>query len=195
MYRRCSKPKVPKIKVVLDCETRGLCDPLRSLNDPWSIEYTFASDIYPSFNAEGLYITCGDELDSVSTRFISDLPRPPTLSDLDGSTIKVPIPGKKFSTCSRCDPTTDYSHDKPCNVEVYFFGQGDNIGKYYAVLEAQFLESGNEILCRVKDITSTAEEDMPLSITFVAVLRYLTIPFTKKITNTVSIPDDLAEAD
>lgn len=197
-YNHCTKPnppKVPKIKAYLDCDTPKLCDPLLSLTIPWSIDFTFASDIYHLLQAKGLYRLCRDELDSVATRFIANFPRPPTVTDLDGSTIQVSIPGQKYSTCSQCDPVVDYNHGKPCNVEVYFFGQGDNIGKYFAILDAQFLESGNEILCRVKEIRSEADPDLPLSITFVAVLRYLAIPFRHKITNTVMIPDALDQAD
>ncbi len=182
------RPRVPKIKVLLDCEKEDLCAPLQPLITKWSIDYTFATPLNPTFAAEGLHTVHCKEVDSVSTRFLS-LTRPPTTTDLEGSTISVPIPGQQFSTCSRCDPTIDHAHDKPCNVEVYFFGQGSDVGKYYAVLDAQFLESGNEIVCRVKQLISEVDLTLPISVSFVAVLRYLELDAPKApITNTFVTP-------
>ena len=189
------RPRIPKIKVLLDCEKEDLCAPLQPLITKWSIDYTFATPLHSTFQAEGLQTVHWNKLDSVSTTFLM-LDRPPTTTDLDGSTISVPIPGQQFSTCSRCDPTIDHSHNKPCNVEVYFFGQGSDVGKYYAILDAQFLESGNEIVCRVKQIISEVDAAMPISVTFVAVLRYLVLDAPKApIENTFETPAAFESAD
>jgi len=178
----------PKVKVKLTCSNKSLCDPLPSLSIPWTIQYRFAggSDL-PMFQAKGLYSICGNKLDSVSTDYQggpTELDHPPTFEDLNGSTINVPIPGIEGSTCSlHQDPRC------PCNVEVYFFGQGDAVNKYYAIMEAQFCTSGNEMFCRVKEIFNNLESDDPIDVTFVAVLRYLKLPVKQNITNTFETPN------
>lgn len=195
----CPPPKVPKIKVLLESDNKGLCDPLQSLIRDWSVCYTFAgfSDLMPKmFQAQGLFSQCGLKIDSVAQKYLVEMAHPPTLTDLDGSTIKVPIPGRKGSTCSRFDPIKGKDH--VCcdgHVEVYFFGQGDNIGKYHAILEAHFTETGNELLCRVKEIVTEADPNLPIDVTFVAVLRYMETLIFKPITNTFELPPDLEEDD
>jgi len=164
-----------------------LCDPLSSLVIPWTIQYKYASSSdLPLFQAKGLYSICGNKLDSVSTDYrggVTELKHPPSFNDLDGSTIEVPIPGIEGSTCSLYqDPRC------PCDVEVYFFGQGSSINKYHAIMEARFSTSGNKMVCRVKEIFNQLESEDPIDVTFVAVLRYITLPTSQNITNTFEIP-------
>ncbi len=189
--QHCLHPphKVPKIRVNLNCSDASLCDPLPSLVIPWTIQYFFAgaSDLNPKlFQSKGLHSICGNKLDSVSVNYLGgahELSHPPEFEDLDGSKIFVPIPGVKGSTCSLYEKP--YS---PCNIEVYFFGQGESVGQYHAVMEAQFCTSGNEMVCRVKEIESTLDPTLPIDVTFVAVLRYITLPVDQNITNTFEIP-------
>jgi len=196
----CPPPKVPKIKVLLDCGKKELCDPLQQLIRDWSITYTFAStsDVAPkTFQAQGLYSSCHSKIDSVAQKYLPELSHPPTSYDLDGSTIQLPIPGLKGSTCSRYDGILDKKDFVCCDgyVEMYFLGQGDDLGKYRAILEAQIPETGTEMLCRLKDLFSEADPDRPVDLIFVAVLRYIEAPVYKPITNTFEMPPDLDEAD
>ena len=189
MYPPCKDPKAPKVKVHLDCSDDSLCDPLPSITIPWTIHYTFSSssDLNPStFHSKGLYSLVGNKIDSVSTTYLGgvmELAYPPDYEDLDKSSIVVPVAGLENSTC-----TEDEDPYCPCNVEVYFFGQGEAKGKYFAIMDAQFRKSGNTLTCNAKQIDNQLDSDNPIDVTFVAVLRYLTLPTTQKITNTFEKP-------
>lgn len=190
MYHWLNPPcKEPKIKVHLDCSDDCLCDKLPSLTIPWTIHYTFSSNSdlsVKTFQCKGLYSLVGNKLDSVSVNYLGglmELSHPPDYTDLDSSTILVPVAGLEGSTCSK--------HEEPpcpCNVEVYFFGQGEAKGKYFAVMDAQFRSSGNTLTCTTKQIDNQLDSENPIDVTFVAVLRYLKLPVTQKITNTFEIP-------
>lgn len=191
-------PKTPKVKVLLDCDTASLCDPLRSLVMDWSVDFSFAagSDLIPhTFQAVGLFSQCHGDIDSVAQKYLASLNRPPQFSDLEGARIKIQIPGVKGSTC-----VEKYGDEYPygpcdCNVEVYFFGQGANVDKYYAVLKTELLATGNEMACRVKQIESEAEADRPIDLIFVAVLRYIVQPVKGTLTNTFPTPSPFGELD
>lgn len=188
----------PEIKILLnDCDKKDLCDPLRSLIQDWSVDFSYAvgSDLTPNpFQAVGLYSKCHNDIDSVAQKYLPSLAHPPAFADLDGSRIKLQIPGVKGSTCTSGKECC-LSNPCGCNVEAYFIGQGSNTGKYYAVLDVQFLSTGNEMMCRVKHIENKADENSPMDVVFVAVLRYIVQPTKTKLTNTFPIPAPFGELD
>jgi len=198
-YIPCNYPYTrPKYQILLDdCNKKDLCDPIRSLIQDWSIDFSYSiySDLTPNpFHAVGLYSQCFNDMDSVAQRYLPNVSHPPNFHDLDGSKIKLQIPGIKGST--RGDEN-DYCTDnvyKP-NVEAYFIGQGSNVGKYYAILDVEILTTGNEAICRVKNIDNKADEDSPIDLIFVAVLRYLVQPTKSKLTNTFPKPPPFDELD
>lgn len=191
-------PKTPKVKVLLDCDKKALCDPLRSLVMDWSVDFSFAagSDLATrNFQAVGLFSQCHGDIDSVAQKYLGNLNRPPQFSDLEGARIKIQIPGVKGSTCVEdCGDFYPYG-PSDCNVEVYFFGQGANVDKYHAILKTELLSTGNEMVCRVKEIESGAEEDRPIDLIFVAVLRYIVQPVKSTLKNTFNTPPPFGELD
>jgi hypothetical protein len=190
MYCFRPKKRKDKIQLYLDCETRSLCDPLPSLIIPWTLQYTFASgsDLTPKTSSVvGLYNISGKQVESVSSTYYLCLSRPPKFEDLNYSTITVPIPGlaKSMSGAPPCDMKTP---DLCRNVQAYFFGYGDAIGKYTAILDCQICNSGNKVTCKVKDIFTDIDEDSTIDLLFVAVLRYIALPIQSNITNSFTLP-------
>jgi len=192
-------PKVQRAKIMLeDCERKALCDPLRSLISDWSVDFIFPPDSnlnITSFQAVGLFSKCHKEIDSVAQKYLVNVSRPPTFADLNGARIKIQIPGIKGSTCIE-DTSDRYPYDVcGCNVEVYFLGQGDEVGKYTAILKAELLSTGNEMVCRVRQIENEADPDRPIDLIFVALLRYIEQPVKSALLNTFQTPPPFGEMD
>lgn len=199
MYSYACVPKIQKAKIMLeDCDQKSLCDPLRSLMSDWSVDFIFPPDSDLSvnnFQAVGLFSKCHKEIDSVAQKYLVNLSRPPRFADLNGARIKIQIPGLKGSTCIE-DSSEHYPYDVcGCNVEVYFLGQGDNVGKYTAILKTELINTGNEMVCRVRQIENEAAEDRPIDLIFVALLRYIEQPVKSALSNTFEKPPPFGEMD
>jgi len=190
----CFRPKMvedDKIQVYLDCNRKLLCDPLPRLRIPWTLQFTFASgsDLTPKTSSvQGLHNKKGKQIESVSSTYYLCLSRPPKFEDLNYSTITIPIPGLANSM-SGAPPGDKKAPDLCRNVQAYFFGYGDAIEKYTAILDCQICSSGNKVTCKVKDISSEADEDSTIDLLFVAVLRYIALPTQSNITNTFTLPN------
>jgi hypothetical protein len=180
------KENPPEVEVLVNSQKPKYCEPLRPLVLDYNITFQFApgSNIQPqNFPAQGLASEFNLIIDSVSSGFVgtANLSRLPTYQDLDGSTIKVPIPGIRGSTNSKFDALTPEECQSGLilnqgNVEIYFFAEG---GKYIAVLEGQFLTTGNMITCRIKSFKNELTSTNPVPLLFNAVLRYLKQPSNK----------------
>jgi hypothetical protein len=198
----CYRPPQNCIDVYVDTIAPPYCCPIEPLTLNYDISFFFAegSDITPtSFQAQGLASVYYHEVDSVTNTLLGTnvLSRPPLASDLDGSTIKVPIAGVQGSTNSKFDPLTPEQCDSPLmlqdgNVEVYFFAEA---GQYVAILEAQFLQSGNIMVCRLKELRNNLLNDDPVPVAFTSVLRYLRLPPRKNVGGPMPLPTPIPNAD
>lgn len=163
------------------------CASLQPLIQDYNVTVTFPSGdpnpIQPTnFQARGLYSEHYSTINSVSSALLGSnvISRVPTETDLAGLKINVPVPGAKGSTLDNPQNLKTNPNIGCCflfgNVEVYFFAEA---GKFYAILDTQFLESGNVITCRLKKYVNELENDDPVPLLFNAVLRYIKEPSTK----------------
>jgi len=157
---RCKKPPIVKIEAVCPPDRIRPALPLCS---PWEITFSFldTSDLTPpTFDAPGLFNIKDKCLQSVSSVFLAPT-RPPTINDLDQSTIELPIAGYAGSITG----------------EVYFFGKD---GNYTASLKPYILEDGKTITLLVNFINTTADANTAINLIFVARLFYCTCCRQKK---------------
>lgn len=159
----CKCKETPIVKIQAECPPETIRDCLPLCMD-WNISFDFVetSNISPSsFTSPGLFNIKGGCLQSISTVFLAP-DRAPTSSDLDQSTITLPIPGCAGSITG----------------EVYLFGDRSD---YTASLKPYLLESGKTVTLLTNFIKGDdADSGTSIQLIFVARLFYCAIKDKKK---------------
>jgi len=161
---KCICKEEPVARIEVECPKERIRDCL-SLCLDWNINFEFVetSNIFPSsFSIPGLFNIKNGCLQSISTVYFAP-DRAPKSTDLDQSTITLPIPGCVGSVTG----------------EVYLFGYR---GDYTASLKPYLLESGKTITLLTNFIKGNdASSSTSIQLILVARLFFCSIKSKKKV--------------